>query len=182
MEVVGCGFEFDADNKILLVRFDGRLTDESVAEFYRAIRKYWTAADASVGIVDFSSVTEFALSSNLIHQSANQEPMHVGCDQPLSLYRCSGDVCIWASSHVSDYGRTDKAAPACRTHAGRGVGNTPHSVPPLRTVRVTVGSVDNNRPLHSELFGYEFYQKGCQEESSASTGGEMFSRDPAHWN
>jgi len=28
----------------------------------------------------------------------------------------------------------------------------------------------------------EFYQKGCQEKSSASTGGEMFSRDPAHWN
>jgi len=26
----------------------------------------------------------------------------------------------------------------------------------------------------------EFYQKGCQEKSSASTGGEMFSRDPAH--
>src|SRR4029077_9909760 len=26
----------------------------------------------------------------------------------------------------------------------------------------------------------EFYQKGCQEESAASTGGEMFSRDPAH--
>jgi hypothetical protein len=28
----------------------------------------------------------------------------------------------------------------------------------------------------------EFYQKGCQEKTSASTGGEMFSRDPAHWN
>ena len=28
----------------------------------------------------------------------------------------------------------------------------------------------------------EFYQKGCQEKSSASTGDEMFSRDPAHWN
>jgi hypothetical protein len=28
----------------------------------------------------------------------------------------------------------------------------------------------------------EFYQKGCQEKSSASTGGEMFFRDPAHWN
>ena len=25
----------------------------------------------------------------------------------------------------------------------------------------------------------EFYQQGCQEKSSASTGGEMFSRDPA---
>jgi hypothetical protein len=28
----------------------------------------------------------------------------------------------------------------------------------------------------------EFYQKGCQEKTSASTGGEMFSRSPAHWN
>jgi hypothetical protein len=26
----------------------------------------------------------------------------------------------------------------------------------------------------------EFYQKGCQEKTSASTGGEMFSQDPAH--
>jgi hypothetical protein len=31
-----------------------------------------------------------------------------------------------------------------------------------------------------EMFFNEFYQKGCQEKSSASTGGEMFSRDPAH--
>jgi hypothetical protein len=31
----------------------------------------------------------------------------------------------------------------------------------------------------------EFYKKGCQEKTSASTGVEMFSRDPAHpahWN
>jgi hypothetical protein len=28
----------------------------------------------------------------------------------------------------------------------------------------------------------EFYQKECQEKTSASTGGEMFSRRPAHWN
>ena len=28
----------------------------------------------------------------------------------------------------------------------------------------------------------EFYQKGCQEKSSATTGDEMFSRDPAHWD
>jgi hypothetical protein len=28
----------------------------------------------------------------------------------------------------------------------------------------------------------EFYQKGCQEKSSASTGVEMLSRDPAHGN
>jgi len=28
----------------------------------------------------------------------------------------------------------------------------------------------------------EFYQKGCQEKTSASTGDEMFSRDPARGN
>lgn len=54
-----------------------------MAEFYRAIRKHWTAADAGVGIVDFSSVTEFALSSNLIRQLANQEPcMSVAINRP----------------------------------------------------------------------------------------------------
>jgi hypothetical protein len=66
--------EFDPANKILLLHFEGQVTDESVAEFYRAIRKYWTAADASMGIVDFSSVIEFALSSNRIRQLAQQEP------------------------------------------------------------------------------------------------------------
>jgi len=66
--------EFDPENKILLVRFEGLVTDESVSEFYQAIREYWTAADASMGIVDFSSVTEFALSINLVHTLARQEP------------------------------------------------------------------------------------------------------------
>jgi hypothetical protein len=66
--------EFDPSNKILLLRFDGQLTDEAIAEFYRVIRKYWIAADASMGIVDFSSVTEFALSGDLIRELANQEP------------------------------------------------------------------------------------------------------------
>jgi hypothetical protein len=66
--------EFDPANKILLFHVEGQLTDESVAEFYRAIQKYWTAADASVGIVDFSSVTKFDVSSELIRELATQEP------------------------------------------------------------------------------------------------------------
>jgi hypothetical protein len=61
-------------NRILLLHFDGQLSDESVAEFYRAIRKYWIAADARMGIVDFSAVTAFALSSELIRQLAEREP------------------------------------------------------------------------------------------------------------
>jgi hypothetical protein len=41
---------------------------------YRVIQQYWTAADASMGIGDFSSVAQFALSSNLIRQLAKREP------------------------------------------------------------------------------------------------------------
>src|SRR5208282_1001950 len=67
-------FEFDAVNKILLTRVEGRLTDESAAEFYEAVRKYSTMTDARAGIVDFSSVTEFALSAESIRQMAGREP------------------------------------------------------------------------------------------------------------
>jgi len=67
-------FEFDPANKILLLRFEGRLTDESLAEYYRAARKYSTATDASVGIFDSSPVTEFAVSSEFIRALASQEP------------------------------------------------------------------------------------------------------------
>jgi hypothetical protein len=66
--------EFDQSNKILLLHFEGALLDDSVAEFYRAIQKHWTTTGACMGIVDFSSVTEFALSGKLIIQMAQQEP------------------------------------------------------------------------------------------------------------
>ena len=71
---LGFRFEFDAANKILLGRFEGRLTDESVAEFYGAIRKYSIATDASAGIWDFSGVTEFTGTSESIRRLAKQEP------------------------------------------------------------------------------------------------------------
>jgi hypothetical protein len=53
---------------------EGWLTDESLAESYRAIRKFATATDARVGICDLSSVTEFAVSTEFECQLANQEP------------------------------------------------------------------------------------------------------------
>ena len=53
---MGFRFEFDPVHKILLGRFEGRLTDESLAEFYRAGLKHWAATDASAAISDYSSV------------------------------------------------------------------------------------------------------------------------------
>lgn len=67
-------FEFDPVNKILLGRFEGRLTSESVADFYSAIRKYSTSTDARAGIWDFSSVTEFTATSESIRGLGRQEP------------------------------------------------------------------------------------------------------------
>ena len=67
-------FEFDQANKILLLHLEGQLHDESVEESYRSIRKYWTTTGARMGIGDFSPVTEFDLSGDLITQLAQQEP------------------------------------------------------------------------------------------------------------
>jgi hypothetical protein len=67
-------FEFDPVNSILLMRFEGRLTEEALTEVYREIRKYVVATETSAGIWDFSSVTEFAVSSEFIRHIATLEP------------------------------------------------------------------------------------------------------------
>jgi hypothetical protein len=85
-------FEFDPVNKVLLFRFEGRLTDESLAESYRAVRKYSTATDASAGIWDLSSVTEFAVSTEFIRQLANQEPAMADASRRPGVIVASGTV------------------------------------------------------------------------------------------
>jgi len=46
------------------MRFEGRLTDESLAELYRKGLEYWATTDASAAISDYSSVTEFAITAD----------------------------------------------------------------------------------------------------------------------
>ena len=67
-------FEFDPVNKILLLRVEGRLTNESFTECYWAVRKYSIETDASAGIWDLSSVTEFAVSPEFLCDLAYREP------------------------------------------------------------------------------------------------------------
>jgi hypothetical protein len=68
------GFQFDPENKILLLRFEGRLTDKWMTELYWAVRKYSAATDAHAGIWDISAVTEFAVSPEFIRELAGREP------------------------------------------------------------------------------------------------------------
>jgi hypothetical protein len=112
--------EFDSANKILLLRFEGSLTDESIAEFYKVIRQYWTAADASMGIVDFSTITHFELSSALIRQMSEREPcMPDATNRPRVIVAPKTHV-FWVISHVPNHGRVYEAAPESHAYLGRG--------------------------------------------------------------
>lgn len=67
-------FEFDPVNKILLLRVEGRITDSVQETLYSTARKYWAATGARAGIADYSGVTDFAVSGNLVLVLAQQKP------------------------------------------------------------------------------------------------------------
>jgi hypothetical protein len=71
---MGFRFEFDPANRILLLRVEGQLSDELLAECYTQIRKRSVETDAHMAIFDFSSVSGFPVSSNLVRQLAKLEP------------------------------------------------------------------------------------------------------------
>ncbi len=79
---MGYWFEFDPGNKVLLVRVEGRLTDELLAELYPKMRRESTATGAKAGIIDFSFVTEIALTSAFLREMAKQEPAMVDATRP----------------------------------------------------------------------------------------------------
>jgi hypothetical protein len=71
---MGFRFEFDSVNKLLLVRVEGPLTNDLLTECYEEIRHHSTATDAHSGICDFSSVTDWLVSTELVRQLARREP------------------------------------------------------------------------------------------------------------
>lgn len=71
-------FEFDSANKILLGRFEGRLTNESAKEFYDALGVNWRATQPVAAIWDLSGVTEFAVGSEFLRTLAKRKPITPG--------------------------------------------------------------------------------------------------------
>jgi len=71
----GFRFDFDGVNKILLLRLEGRVTEETLRDIYITGGKYWTATMPRAAIVDCSSVTGTAISSDRIRELARREPM-----------------------------------------------------------------------------------------------------------
>jgi len=91
--MMGYRFEFDSENKILLLSVEGRVTSELLAESYEGLRKYSTVTDARAGIVDFSSVTQSDASSALIRELAVRKPaMDATCPRFIVTGRTVGFV------------------------------------------------------------------------------------------
>lgn len=75
---MGYRFEFDSVNRILLARFEGRLTNESAAEFHDALGRSWRATEPRAGIWDLSGVTHFAAASEFLRTLAKRKPITPG--------------------------------------------------------------------------------------------------------
>jgi hypothetical protein len=67
-------FEFDATHRVLLLRAEGRFTEELVRSNQASVRRYSTATGARAAIFDLSGVTEFVLSKKFIQSLAREAP------------------------------------------------------------------------------------------------------------
>jgi hypothetical protein len=67
--------EFDPANQILVGRFEGKVTDEEITEFYRVAVPKAVAATRFLGsIVDFSDVSSFDVTSETMRALAWSRP------------------------------------------------------------------------------------------------------------
>jgi hypothetical protein len=77
-------FEFDSSNGILRCRLEGDVTDESLKECYEVACKYAALTNPGVGIMDFSNVASFNVSSQTVRELAYRAPRMLG-SQPRFL-------------------------------------------------------------------------------------------------
>lgn len=67
--------EFDSRNNILRGTLEGSMTGARLLEFYTAATKFMASHPPCRGILDFSHVTEFEVSSDAIRQVAAAAPV-----------------------------------------------------------------------------------------------------------
>ena len=82
-------FEFDSADRILRCRFEGKITDADLKEYYRAVGKYVKLTNACAGVLDMSAVTSLEVTPDTIRELANLPP---------ALSDSSRPRCIIASS------------------------------------------------------------------------------------
>lgn len=68
-------FDFDSAHRILRCRFEGRVTDEELKEYYLAAGKYVVQTDAASAITDFSAADSVDVSPDTIRELASLPPV-----------------------------------------------------------------------------------------------------------
>jgi len=87
---MGYVLDFDPRNNIVRLTIKDRFTDEVMSDAYRAIAAYVASHPPCRGIINFSDVTEFEVSSYAIRELAERPPVFpIGC---VRIFVCSRDV------------------------------------------------------------------------------------------
>jgi len=85
-------FEFDSTNRILQCRFEGRVTDESIIDFYRLAAEYVARLDPHGAVVDLSDVISFEVSVQTIRQLAKLPPAMPQTSRPRIIVAVSSQI------------------------------------------------------------------------------------------
>jgi hypothetical protein len=85
-------FDFDPKNRILRGRFQGRVTDELLREYYGIAGGYFERTAARAGITDLSGVTSFEVSSQLIRELASSPPAILDQEFPRFIVAASPPI------------------------------------------------------------------------------------------
>ncbi|MGA8223485.1 MAG: hypothetical protein WB780_17690 [Candidatus Acidiferrales bacterium] len=75
-------FEFAPKDRILRCSFNGRVTDESLHEYYEQVGKYVARTKPRAGILDLSNITSFDASLETIRSMARSLPAMVDVSLP----------------------------------------------------------------------------------------------------
>ena len=71
-------FEFDSSNSIFRCRVEGDVTDASLKECYEVVGEYAALTNPNAGIMDFSNVASFNVSSQTVRDLAHRTPVMPG--------------------------------------------------------------------------------------------------------
>jgi hypothetical protein len=85
-------FDFDSTNRILRCRFEGRVTDEELANYLRIVGQYVALTGPRGGVTDLSAVTTFEVTFETIRTLASWQPAVPPMGRPR--------VILTASDHI----------------------------------------------------------------------------------
>jgi hypothetical protein len=98
-------FEFDPVNRILRGRFEGPVTDELLKQYYGVAGEYFERTAAHAAVTDFSDVTSFEVSAQLVLELASSPPAIL--DQELPRFIVAASPLIFGTARMFELAGQD---------------------------------------------------------------------------